>query len=111
MNLHNVKLIDSSRQVVAVAQLAVAENAYRGQIDLGRMPADLRTLFNEFEDVVNGQMFSLADEVEDKIASLGIRAVFDNGREYYVKNLQIFPCTGEVSLKLASEASSMVKSA
>lgn len=111
MNVHNVRLIDSSRNLIAVAQLAEVGNIYSGSIDLRRMPAGMRALFDEFEDLVNGQMFSLAEEAEEKIESLTIKAIFENGQEFYLKDLQVFPSSGEVSLKLAALATVGMKSA
>jgi hypothetical protein len=46
-------------------------------------------------------MFSFLDEIQEKIGSLTIKAVFDDGCEAPVKDLQVFPSTGEVSFKLA----------
>jgi hypothetical protein len=46
-------------------------------------------------------MFSLLDAVESKIHALAVKAVFEDGSEALVKDLQIFPSTGDVSFKLA----------
>lgn len=101
MNTRNVKLIDHARHVLAVAQVAEEGDHYGGTIDLRCAPAGLRALFDEFEEIVNGQMFSFLDEVQEKVGSLAIKALFENGHEVEVKDLQVFPRTGEVSFKLA----------
>ena len=63
----------------------------------------MRALFDEFEEIVNGQMFKHIDEIEGKdLQPFQVRAVFENGQE--VDNQVIFKCflaTGDVSFKLA----------
>src|SRR5258708_36158228 len=102
MNGPIVKLIDPRRNVLAAAQVADEGEHYGGTIDLARTPPDVCALFEAFEEVVNGQMFSLLDEVQARIGSLAIKAVFDDGSEVGVKDLQVFPSTGDVSFKLAA---------
>ena len=106
MTTQLVKLIDRSRSVLAVAHVADEGDHYGGTIDLLGTPANLRTLFDEFEEIVNGQMFSFLDEIQEKIASVSVKAVFENGREVEVKDLQVFPSTGDVSFRLAEVPSS-----
>jgi hypothetical protein len=101
MTTQTVNLIDQSRSVLAVAHVADEGDHYGGTIDLRDTPADLRVLFDEFEEVVNGQMFHFLDEIQEKIASFSIKAAFENGQEAEVKDLQVFPSTGDVSFKLA----------
>ncbi len=101
MQTRIVKLIDQSRNVVATAQVADEGAYYGGTIDLRQTPASLRALFEEFEEIVNGQMFAFLDDIQERIGSLPIKAVFDTGHEVYVKDLQVFPSTGDVSFKLA----------
>jgi hypothetical protein len=101
MNATTVRLIDPSRTVLAVAQVVPEGEHYGGAIDLARTPAEVRAVFDEFEEVVNGQMFSFLDEVQARIGSLALKAVFDDGTEVGVKDLQVFPSTGDVSFKVA----------
>lgn len=103
MNGRSVKLIDASGNVLATAHVADEGNHYGGTIDLCCTPAPVRALFEEFEEIVNAQMFSLLDDVQGKIDSLVIKAVFDNGQEEFVKDLQIFPNKGDVSFKVAED--------
>ena len=72
----NVKLIDKSRTIVAAAQMADEDSHYGGTIDLASSPADLRVLFDEFEEAVNGQMFSFADDIQAKIGQQ-LRSYYD----------------------------------
>lgn len=100
MRTQTVKLLDPSRKVVATAQIA-DEGAYHGgTIDLRETPAELRSLFEEFEEIVNGQMFGLLDDIQERIAARSLEAVFATGQEVQVKDLQVFPSTGEVSFCL-----------
>ncbi len=67
-------------------------------------------VFDEFEEIVNGQMFSFLDEIEGKIAVLSLKAAFDsNGSEVSVEELQVYPSTGDVSFKLAVVAVTSAK--
>jgi uncharacterized protein YlaN (UPF0358 family) len=112
MSRRPIQLIDASRNVLAVAHVAQEGDRYEGTIELERMPAPLCALFEEFEEVVNGQMFSFLDEIQGKIASLSIKAVLDgNGREVPVRDLQVFPSTGDVSFKLAEVTAPSTRSA
>ena len=100
MDMRSVQLIDQTRTVLAVAQVADEGGYFGGSIDLRFTPTPLRALFEEFEEIVNGQMFVFLDEIQEKIGSLPIKAVFGNGVEDYIKNLQVFPSTGDVSFHL-----------
>jgi hypothetical protein len=99
-----LKLLSKTSQVVATGQVTEANGFFEGTIDFADMPDDLRALFEEFDEVVNGQMLSLVDEVQDKIGSLGLRVVLDNGVEVPVRDLQIYPSSGDVSFRLVEAA-------
>jgi hypothetical protein len=101
MDTRHVRLVDRSHAVLAVARVADEGGYFGGTIDLHSTPADLRALFEEFEEIVNGQMFVFLDEIQEKIGALPIRAVFDDGSEASIKDLQVFPSTGDVSFRLA----------
>lgn len=96
--------------MVAVAHVTEQGGHYEGAIDLTQTPPRVRALFEEFEEIVNGQMFSFLDEIEDKIAVLSLKAVLDNnGSEVLVKELQVYPGTGDVSFKLAEVPATSAK--
>jgi hypothetical protein len=61
----------------------------------------LRVLFAEFEEIVNGRMFAFLDDIQERIGSFLFKAVFADGKEVPVRNLQVFPSTGAVSFKFA----------
>jgi hypothetical protein len=103
MRSRHVQLVDRSRAVLAVAQVADEGGYFGGTIDLRSTPAELRALFEEFEEIVNGQMFVFLDEVQERIGALPIRAVFDDGSETSIEDLQVFPSTGDVSFRLGGE--------
>jgi hypothetical protein len=94
-----VVLVDKSSTRIAVLQVAPIGDLYRGTICLDAMPAQLQRLFEEFEESVEGQMFSLADEIEEKINAMSLRVEFANGMESYVEDLQVFPSTKRISFK------------
>jgi hypothetical protein len=101
METRTVKLIDPSRKVVATAQVADEGAYYGGTIDLRDTPPSMRALFEEFEEIVNGQMFAFLDDIQERIGALPLKVVFDTGQEGHVKDLQVFPSTGDMSFRLA----------
>jgi hypothetical protein len=104
MTAKAAQLIDQSRTVLATAHVMDEGTHFRGTIDLAKMPESLRMLFVELEEIVNGQEFNFLDEIQDKIAATSLKVVFGDGTEALVKDLQIYPTTGEVSFKLAKES-------
>jgi hypothetical protein len=111
MNPRQVQFVDPDRVVLASAQVVDEGGHFGGTIDLHLMPAHLISLFEEFEEIVNGQMFAFLDEIQDKIGSIPIKAVFDDGEEVCVRDLQVFPGAGEVSFRLAGMSSRVGTSA
>lgn len=107
----NANLVDSTGRVLARASVQDEGKFYGGCIDLEMTPANVRTLFNEFEEIVNGQMFSFLDEIQGRMEMLHIKVQFDDGRVAPVTDLQVFPSTGEVSFRLANLPSAAVKGA
>jgi hypothetical protein len=101
MSTRNVQLVDQSRNVLATARVTNEGDYYGGTIDLRPTPANVHALFDEFEEIVNGQMFVFLDAIQEKIGALRIKAVFDDGSEMDIKDLQVFPSTGDVSFRPA----------
>lgn len=93
-------LIDPSLTRIATLNVRLDGDLYHGTIILDAAPVHLKRLFEEFEENVEGQMFSLADEVETKIEALRLRAVFADGTEAPVEDLQVYPSTKRVSFKI-----------
>jgi hypothetical protein len=104
MTAKSVTLIDPSRNVVATAQVVDKGTCFAGTVDLQTIPDNMRELFEDFEEVVCGQLFSSLDNLQERIASLGLKAVFEEGGETFISDLQIYPSTGDVSFKLVREA-------
>jgi hypothetical protein len=96
-----VRLLDPVGNVLAITRVADEGDHYGGMIDLRGVPARLLALFEEFEEIVNGQMFSFLDDIQAKIDALRLKAAFVNGQEAEVKDLQVFPSTGDASFRLA----------
>jgi hypothetical protein len=99
MNDRTITIIDDSRRTLATARIAEKEGYFAGSIDLKSMPAELRGRFEAYEEIVNGQMFSLLDEIEEEIGALNLFAVFDDGQEFPLEDLQIYPGSALVSFK------------
>jgi hypothetical protein len=96
-----VRFVGPDRRVVAVAAVADEGDHFAGTIDLSATPPAMLAVFREWEEVVNGQMFSFLDEVEARVAALGLRAELDEGEPVRIRNLQVYPGHGEVSFQLA----------
>src|SRR5262249_21618133 len=95
-----VKIVDECNNVVATALVAEQDGLLRGQIDLGPMPAELRRRFLEYEEIIRDQVFSLLDDMEERIAATCFRAILDGGQEAAIEDLQIYPSTGRVSFRI-----------
>lgn len=100
MTTQPIYLVDQSSTRIAVLNVELSGDRYRGTICLDSTPPELKRLFEEFEENVEGQMFTLADEVEEKIGVIPLRVIFPNGREAYVEDLQVYPSTKRVSFKV-----------
>jgi hypothetical protein len=98
-----VRFIDAEGHVLATAQVTDEGTHFGGTVNLDGMPSTMRRVFDDFEEIVNGQMFSFLDEIEAKIRALPLRVLFGDAGEVPVRDLQIYPSTGDVSFKLAKE--------
>lgn len=96
----HVRLIDERRQVVATAQVVEQDGTFAGAIDLSPMPALLQQLFEEYEEIVHTHMFSLLDEIEEKIEALHLKVVFEDAHEAALIDVQIYPSTKKVSFQV-----------
>ncbi|MBV9123936.1 MAG: hypothetical protein JO112_11310 [Planctomycetes bacterium] len=92
-------LLDQGNNRVAVVNVTFTGTHYEGTISLENTPPELRRLFEEYEEIVEGQMFSLLDSIEEKIGSIPFKVSFENRTEACLEDLQVFPSTGAVSFK------------
>ena len=100
MSSQCVTLIDHDRQVVATVHVAEQHDQFIGRIDCSAMPLPLQWLFTEYEEIVSTWVFSLLDAVEDQIATLHLRGVFEDGHEAALTDVQIYPSTQTVSFQI-----------
>lgn len=100
MTEQTVRFRDPSGTVVAVARVSEEGDRWGGTIDLALAAPAVRAVFEEFEEIVNGQMFSFLDEIQAKVSGLGLVAEFENGSSIPTADLQVYPSTGDVSFKL-----------
>jgi hypothetical protein len=105
MSSQRVTLIDQGRQVVATAQVAEQAGTFTGRIDLRPMPVSLQRLFEEYEEIVTTHMFSCLDAIEEQIETLHLKAVFADGHEAALADVQIYPSTEKVSFQVVKVAS------
>lgn len=100
MTTQPAHLVDQESNRIAVLHVEPAGELFRGTICLADTPPGIKRLFEEFEENVEGQMFPLADEVEEQIGAMRLRVVFANGEEAQVEDLQVYPSTSRVSFKV-----------
>lgn len=99
MTSRPIYLLDQAKRRVATLNVNYTGTHYEGTISLDHTPPELRQLFKEYEEIVEGQMFSLLDAIEEKINIVSLKVAFENGTEASVEDLQVFPSTGEVCFK------------
>ncbi len=102
MNAKTIRLIGEGGRLVAVAHVVDQGGYYGGTIDLSATPPEVLTLFEQFDELVNSQQFTCADEIESKIDALSIQAIFEDGGAAPATDLQVYPGTGDVSFKVAA---------
>lgn len=96
-----VTIVDRDRNAVATGDVELRGDRYCGTVDAGPMPGPIREMFEGYEEIVNDQMFGLLDGIEDQIGQLRLAAVFGDGREVDVEDLQIFPGGGSLSFRVS----------
>jgi hypothetical protein len=90
-------LIDPSGAPIAALDVSQAGGRFDGTVALAGAPGPVRQLFAEFEEIVEGQMLSLLDQIQSRIMTLGLRVQFEDGSFAEPADLQVFPSTGAVS--------------
>ncbi|ETW97719.1 MAG: hypothetical protein ETSY2_44110 [Candidatus Entotheonella gemina] len=105
-----VRLIDQERRVVATAQVVERDGIFAGQMDLKPMPVLLQQLFKEYEEIINTQMFSYLDEIEEQIEMLHLKGTFEDGYEFILTDVKIYPSIDKVSFRICKDISLYTKS-
>lgn len=105
MTVRNIKLVNREGLLLANTQVMELADRFEGAVDLEGIPPSVRALFEEFEEIVNGQMFSFLDDIQERIRNLGIKAVLENGTQRGILDLQVYPCQGDVSFRLMDYSS------
>jgi hypothetical protein len=95
-----VEIVDSMQNVVAIAEVEDLGEYYAGSVNLDRMPKYLLSKFEEYEDLVNQQIFSLLDNIEEEIQLDSFTVIFDDDKKFDVDNLQIVPSSSWISFKV-----------
>lgn len=72
---------------------------FEGTVNLASSPLPLRALFEDYEEVVEGQVFSRLDAVEEKVAAASLKVEFDDGTVADVEDLQVFPTRDAISFR------------
>jgi hypothetical protein len=101
MLLKFAEIADPLLNIVATAEVEDRGNYYSGSVNLDRMPKALRLKFEEYESLINDQVLSLVDRIEEEMDINSFTVILDDGRKFYVNDLQILPGCGMVSFQLS----------
>lgn len=93
-------LMDQQTRKVASLNVSETKGGFQGSICLEMTPQEIQGVFQKFEEVIEGQMFSLLDEVEEEIEKLSLQVVFENEDVFPVADLQVFPSRNVVSFQV-----------
>ena len=104
MQAQRAYLLDKFSAKVATLDVTQDGDLYSGTIRLDSTPPELIDLFQQFEEMVENQVFSIADEIEERIEAFRLRVAFANGLGAEVADLQVYPSTNAVSFKIRQPA-------
>src|SRR3954468_977341 len=104
MNARPIFLTESTGTRLASLDVAFRDSHFRGTLSVETLPPHLAALFAEFEQTVEGQMFSLLDDIEERIAALTLHVAFDDGTQAPIADLQVYPARRAISFKLRQPA-------
>ena len=93
------RLVDAQGNLIGVVRVSAEGGLWSGEIDLSGSAPSIVSLFTRFEDLVNGQMLSLVDDLETEICQLGAQFLVADGKALPVGDLQIYPAQREVSFR------------
>ncbi len=87
MNKDNMYLLDKDNNIIGELDVErVKGNLFKGTIRIMDMKKSLRTLFQEYENLVNDQIFVAAERIKHKIDEYGFK-LNDNTRS--IEDVQI----------------------
>lgn len=99
MITQRAEIVDRQGRIVATMVVADCGTHFGGDIDLKNTPAELRGLFDEFEEVIDQQAFSDMDELLDRIGGFQLRANCEDGRCLELRDFQVFPSVLKASFR------------
>ncbi len=99
MSCQPMDLIDKCGNTVATLNVQRLGDHYEGEISLDTIPPKLRHLFEQFEEIVEGQMFSMLDDIEEQMETYSLRIRWIDGKESEIDELQVYPSTRAISFK------------
>lgn len=104
MNLIPVELLDANKNtVVLLSNVEFLNHRYHADMIYGDISVELVELFDWFEEMVNGQMFSFLDETEDKLRVACPFAKMNNGEIIDIFFLQPVPSDKIISFQVVDE--------
>ncbi len=96
------RLCDAQGRLIGVVRVSNEHGLWSGEIDLAGVAPALVSLFTRYEELVNGQMLSLVEEIEVEISQIEARLFVSGERQGIpVSDLQIYPSQRDVSFRLS----------
>jgi hypothetical protein len=93
------RLVDAQGNLIGMVRVSAEGGLWSGEIDLSSSAPSMVSLFTRLEELVNGQMLSLVDDVETEISQLGAQFLVADKEALPVEDLQIYPAQHEVSFR------------
>lgn len=93
------QLVDAQGGLIGRVRVSEEDGLWSGDIDLSGAAPSVVSLFTEFEELVNDQVFSLLDDVQAQVARLGPRFWVAEEEAVLVEDLQIYPALRAVSFR------------
>ena len=87
----HIRLLDNDQHLLATASVEDTSGCFSGTLCLCEMPALMRHVFEEYEQLANNQVFSLLDEIENRIEAMAIRGQFNDGRMFSLATCRFSP--------------------
>lgn len=100
---HYAVLAHSSGQFRIPVMYELHGGVARGLCDVRALPPEIRCLFDEFEELVNGQTLSCLSDVMKRINDWNWHAEVEGGERMGIEDLQVFPSKQVFSCRFMSE--------
>ena len=96
-----ITLYDRDHNILGIATVQDRGDFYAGYVDTSKMPAAARWTFERYEKLLNDEVLSMLDVIEQEIANMGIVSVDDDAVITTLQDVKLLPKAGTVSFREA----------